>query len=100
MTQRTKEIGVRVALGAGPNRVGWMLGGEVAWLAVIGVLAGIPLAYVLGKLINSMLYGVEAFGLTSILAALGAIALISAVAIYAPLRRATKIDPMVALRYE
>ena len=100
VTQRTKEIGVRVALGAGPNRVGWMLGGEVAWLAVIGVLAGIPLAYVLGKLINSMLYGVEAFGLTSILAALGAIALISAVAIYAPLRRATKIDPMVALRYE
>lgn len=100
VTQRTREIGVRVALGAGPARVGWMLGGEVAWLATIGILGGVPLAYVLGKLINSMLYGVQAFGVMSIATALAAIAVISAVAIYAPLRRATRIDPMVALRYE
>jgi len=91
---------VRVALGAVPARVGWMLGGEVAWLGAIGVLAGIPLAYVLGRLINSMLYGVQAFGVMSIGMALAAIVVISAVAIYAPVRRATKIDPMVALRYE
>jgi predicted permease len=100
VTQRTKEIGVRVALGAGPSRVGWMLGGEVAWLTAIGVAAGVPLAYIAAKLINSMLYGVQAFGVASLLVALVAIAVISAVAIYAPVSRATKIDPMVALRYE
>lgn len=100
VTQRTKEIGVRMALGAAPQRVGWMLCGEVAWLTAIGVLAGIPLAYGLSKLINSMLYGVQAFGVMSILTALAAISVVSAVAIYAPLVRATRIDPMVALRYE
>jgi predicted permease len=100
VTQRTKEIGVRIALGAAPQRVGWMLCGEVAWLTAIGVLAGIPLAYGLSKLINSMLYGVQAFGVMSILTALVAISVVSAVAIYAPLVRATRIDPMVALRYE
>jgi predicted permease len=100
VTLRTKEIGVRMALGAGPQRVGWMLCGEVARLAGIGVLVGIPLAYGLSKLVNSMLYGVQAFGLMSILTALAALVVISAVAIYAPLARATRIDPMVALRYE
>ena len=89
-----------MALGAGPSSVGWMLGSEVAWLTTIGVLAGIPLAYVLNRLISSMLYGVQAFGAMSIIAALTAIAVISAIAVYAPLRRATRIDPMVALRYE
>lgn len=100
VTLRTKEIGVRMALGAAPQRVGWMLCGEVAWLTAIGVLAGIPLAYGLSKLINSMLYGVQAFGVMSMLTALAAISVVSAVAIYAPLVRATRIDPMVALRYE
>ena len=100
VTLRTKEIGVRMALGAAPKRVGWMLCGEVAWLAAMGVLAGLPLAYGLSRLENSLLYGVQAFGVTSILTALLAIAVISAVAVYAPLSRATKIDPMIALRYE
>jgi predicted permease len=100
VTQRTKEIGVRMALGAPPQRVGWMLCGEIAWLAAIGIVAGLPLAYGAGKLLNSMLYDVQAFGLVSIGVALAALLLVAAVAIYAPVRRATRIDPMVALRYE
>jgi putative ABC transport system permease protein len=100
VTQRMKEIGVRMALGAAPKRVGWMLCGEVAWLTAAGVLLGIPLAYGLSKLINAMLYGVQAFGLMSMLTALTALTVVSTVAIYAPLMRATRIDPMVALRYE
>jgi putative ABC transport system permease protein len=100
VTQRTREIGVRMALGAAPRRVGWMVLREVAWLAGIGILVGLPLAYGLSKLINSMLFGVHAFGLASIGIALGALTLVCIVATYAPSRRAMRIDPMVALRYE
>jgi ABC-type antimicrobial peptide transport system permease subunit len=100
VTLRTKEIGVRMALGAPPLRVGWMLFGEIAGLAGIGIALGLPLAYGIGKLVNSMLYGVQAFGLASVGVALAALALVSVVAIYAPVRRATRIDPMTALRYE
>jgi predicted permease len=100
VTQRTREIGVRMALGAEPRRVGWMVMSEVARLAGVGILVGLPLAYALSKLINSMLFGVQAFGLASIGIALGALALVCCVATYAPSRRAMRIDPMVALRYE
>jgi predicted permease len=100
VSQRTREIGVRMALGAEPRRVGWMLLGEVARLTCIGILLGLPIAYASSKLINSMLFGVQAFGLVSIGIALGALAFVSAAATYAPSRRAMKIDPMVALRYE
>jgi predicted permease len=100
VTQRTREIGVRMALGAEPKRVGWMILSDVARLTGIGILIGIPLAYVLGKLINSMLYGVQAFGFSSVGISLLALALVAALATYIPARRATRIDPMVALRYE
>ncbi len=100
VTQRTREIGVRMALGAVPKRVGWMIAGDVARLLVVGVLVGIPLAYALGKLINSMLFGVQAFGVLSIGIALMALVLVAMVATFVPARRATRIDPMVALRYE
>jgi predicted permease len=100
VTQRTREIGVRMALGAEPKRVGWMVFSDVARLTGIGILIGIPLAYVLGKLINSMLYDVQAFGFSSVGISLLALALVAALATYIPARRATRIDPMVALRYE
>jgi predicted permease len=100
VTQRTREIGVRMALGAEPKRVGWMILSDVARLTGIGILIGIPLAYVLGKLINSMLYDVQAFGFSSVGISLLALALVAALATYIPARRATRIDPMVALRYE
>ena len=100
VTQRTREIGVRMALGAEPRRLGWMLFAEVGRLAGIGVLLGLPLAYALSKLVNSMLYGVQAFGLASIGMALLALGVVSGIATYAPARRAMRIDPLVALRYE
>jgi predicted permease len=100
VTQRTREIGVRMALGAEPKRVGWMILLDVARLTGIGIFIGIPLAYVLGKLINSMLYDVQAFGFSSVGISLLALTLVAALATYIPARRATRIDPMVALRYE
>jgi predicted permease len=100
VTLRTREIGVRMAIGAEPRRVGWMILGEVARLVGIGVLVGLPIAYGFSKLVNSMLFGVQAFGVASVGIALGALLLVVAVATYAPSRRAMRIDPMVALRYE
>ena len=100
VTQRTREIGVRMALGAEPNRVGWMVVSDVAGLTGLGILAGLPLAYGASKLINSLLFGVQAFGIASVGIALLALALVSLLAAYVPAHRATQIDPMKALRYE
>jgi predicted permease len=100
VTQRTREMGVRIALGAEPNRVGWMVIGDVARLTGLGILAGLPLAYASSKFINSMLYGVRAFGAASVAIALVVLLIVSAIAAYVPVRRATRIDPMTALRYE
>lgn len=100
VTQRTREIGVRMALGAEPRRVGWMLFGEVARLTGIGVVIGIPLAYGMSRLINSLLFGVQAFGFAGVGISLAALALVAAIATFAPSRRAMRIDPMTALRYE
>ena len=100
VTQRTREIGVRMALGAEPKRVGRMVLKDVAQLTGAGILIGIPLAYALGKLINSLLFGVQGFGVASIGVALLVLTVVAAFAAYAPTRRATRIDPMVALRYE
>jgi predicted permease len=100
VTQRTREIGVRMALGAEPRRVGWMLFAEVARLTGIGVVIGIPLAYGMSRLINSLLFGVQAFGFAGVGISLAALALVAAIATWAPSRRAMRIDPMTALRYE
>jgi predicted permease len=100
VTQRTREIGVRMALGAEPRRVGWMLFAEVARLTGIGVVIGIPLAYGMSRLINSLLFGVQAFGFAGVGISLAALALVAAIATWAPSHRAMRIDPMTALRYE
>jgi predicted permease len=100
VTQRTREIGLRMALGAEPKLLGWMLFGEVLKMTGVGILLGIPLAYGLSRLINSMLFGVQAFGVASVCVALTALFAVAGVATFAPVRRAMRIDPMTALRYE
>jgi putative ABC transport system permease protein len=100
VTQRTREIGMRMALGADAKRVGGMILRDVGVLMGIGVLLGLPLAYGLGRLINSLLYGVKAFEPLSVVTALIVLLGVALGAAYIPARRATRIDPMVALRYE
>ena len=100
VAQRAHEIGVRMALGAQPSDVLKMVVREGFWLAAIGVGLGLGAAVWLGKLIGSLLYGVGATDLLTM--GIGAAVLMGAalLATYIPARRATKVDPVEALRYE
>jgi predicted lysophospholipase L1 biosynthesis ABC-type transport system permease subunit len=100
VNQRTRDIGIRMALGARPVQVGRMILSDVARLVGIGISFGLPLAYLSGRLISSMLYGVKPFDVSGVVLALFALVMVAAVAGYFPVRRATRVDPMVALRYE
>ena len=100
VTQRTREIGVRMALGADTGKVGRMILNDVSRLVGIGVFLGLPLAYGLSKLVNSMLYGVKAFEFLTVGSALLVMVFVAIAAAYLPARRATRVDPLVALRYE
>ncbi len=100
VTQRTKEIGVRMALGADAGRVGRMILKDVSRLVGLGILLGLPLAYGLGRFVNSMLYGVKAFEALTVGSAVLVMACVALAAAYLPARRATRVDPLVALRYE
>jgi putative ABC transport system permease protein len=97
---RTREIGIRVALGAERRTVLLMVLREVAALALVGVAIGLPSGYGLGRLIESQLYGITARDpLTFAVATLTLLAA-AMLAGYIPAARATRVDPLVALRYE
>ena len=100
VVQRTREIGIRVALGAESSQVRALVFKEVGGMLIAGTVVGLPLAYGLARLSESLLYGVHAGDIGIYALSLGIIALVSAVACYLPSRRATRIDPIVALRYE
>ena len=97
---RTREIGIRMALGARRTTVLAMVLGDVAVLVGIGVLLGLPGGYGLGRIVQSQLFGLKALDLTTFAVATATLLLTAFVAGYLPARRATRVDPMVALRYE
>jgi predicted permease len=100
VVQRTREIGIRVALGAAAGHVRGLVFKEVGWMMLAGGLVGLPLAYGLARLSESLLYGVRAGDVTVYAGSLGIVCLVAFAACYIPSRRATRIDPIVALRYE
>ena len=100
VARRTREIGIRMALGAGQSTVVWMVLRETLTLAAIGMAIGLAAALAATRLIQAQLFGVQPTDLLTMSAASLGIAAVTALACYVPARRATAIDPMNALRWE
>ncbi len=100
VSQRTHEIGIRMALGAQRTSVLRLIIGHGMMLTLAGVALGLGVALVLTRLMAGMLYGVTATDPLTFIAVAGLLAAVSFIASYIPARRATRIDPLVALRYE
>jgi predicted permease len=100
VSRRTNEIGVRMALGAQPADVLRLVMGESMLLVAVGAVLGVAAALASARLIATQLFGVPPTDLAALLAAVGIMAAVSAFAGYLPARRAARVDPMVALRYE
>jgi predicted permease len=100
VTRRTSELGLRMALGAERGQVLWMFLRGGLLLGAAGLMVGTPLVFATTRLLSSLLYGVAPSDPMSILLAAAAIFAIAAAATYLPARRAARVDPMVALRYE
>jgi ABC-type antimicrobial peptide transport system permease subunit len=100
VTRRTNEIGIRLAIGAFPRDIVWMVLRETAILVAIGILVGVPIALGLSRYIESLLYGLTPGDAWTIVGVVLLMVLIALIAAIAPSRRAASVDPLRALRYE
>jgi predicted permease len=98
--QRRREIGVRIALGADPQTVRRLVLGEVVRFLAVGGLIGLPVAYVLARVVESILFGVKAADAAVFAAGVLLMVAVALLAAYPPARRAARLDPLEALRSE
>jgi predicted permease len=100
VSRRTNEIGIRMALGAQPGTIGRMVLAETFTLLVAGIFIGLALGWAAGRLIDSLLFGISPHDPVTLTTVAGVLMLVGVLAGYLPARRATRVDPMVALRHE
>jgi ABC-type antimicrobial peptide transport system permease subunit len=100
VSRRTKELGVRLALGASPHRLVRMVLREAVLLVAFGLIVGLPLAFVLGGTIRSLLYGIQPGDGRSLSLAATVLVGVALLAAWLPARRAARVDPLIALRHE
>jgi putative ABC transport system permease protein len=100
VSQRTQEIGVRIALGARRNDILWLILRTGARMAAIGVAIGLASALALARLMSSLLFNVSAADPATFASVAILLSAVAFLACYIPARRATRVDPVIALRYE
>jgi putative ABC transport system permease protein len=100
VAQRTREIGVRIALGADAQRVLGMVLGEVGRMTVVGGLIGVAAALALGRAAQSLLFGLSSYDARVVVAAAVVLGVVAVAAGYVPAWRASRVAPMKALRAE
>jgi len=100
VTRRTREIGIRMALGAQPLRIRGMVMRELLWILIAGLVTGVPAAMLLAKYTETQLFGVKAQDVMVVAGAVLALTATAVAAGYLPARRASRVNPMVALRWE
>jgi putative ABC transport system permease protein len=100
VSQRTREIGIRMALGAERGDVIGLVAGQGMAFTLAGIAAGLAGAFALTRYLESMLFGLSPFDPPTVGAVTLLLAAVAAIASYIPARRATRVDAMVALRYE
>ena len=100
VARRTREIGIRMALGATQKNVAWMILREILGMLAVGLCVGLVAAYGIGRVVESLLFGVKAGDPIVFVIAAGLLAAVALLAGWLPSRKAANVDPMVALRYE
>ena len=100
VTRRTNEIGIRMALGAGRSKMRWMVLREILILVSIGVVIGIPATLAGNRLVSNMLFGLKSTDPFTLVGSTVMLLIVASIAGFLPARRASLVDPMVALRYE
>ena len=100
VTRRTREIGIRMALGAEPDRIRTMVMRELLWILIAGLVTGVPAAMLLARYSETQLFGGKARDLMVVAGAVLSLTVTAIVAGYLPARRASRVNPLEALRYE